>query len=72
LSVRTDGLGQQLIERRTALQPLAEFIGLGAQRRIAQRLDARLERVRSADKVRVAAKHPVVAAAEDALEKLEH
>src|SRR6185437_14379798 len=64
-------LGEQLIERRAALQPLAELTGLRLQLRIGERLHARLERVGRPHELRVAADHSVVAAAENALEKLE-
>jgi len=64
------GLRQQLIECRAFLQTLAELVGLGAQRFITQRLQLRLELIGGTHGAAVAADDALVAATENAGEKL--
>ena len=65
-------LGQEVIQGFTARGALLEFIGLGAQRRIVESLQAFLERVDLVDGSAVLAQQSLVAAAENLGEKLGH
>ena len=60
-----EGLRQQLVQRLAVGQALLESRRLGAQLRVGQALDLRLEHVDGAHVVRVALDEPIVAAAED-------
>jgi hypothetical protein len=64
------GFRQELIERRALLQAFAEFFGLRTQCFIAQLLNGRLELIRSTHRAAMAANDPLIAAAENAGEKL--
>ena len=57
-------LGQQVVEGFPGAEALAEFVRLGAQRVIGQRLDRRLERIDALDVATVGLEQALVAAAE--------
>ena len=59
------------IELGAVLEALAEFVRLGAQGLVAQSLNRRLELVGRADISAVASNEPLIAAAEDAGEKVQ-
>jgi hypothetical protein len=70
LAHRRERLGQQLVEGRALLQALAELLGSGAQRLVAELHDLRLELVGGAYCACIPAHEPLIAAAENAGEKL--
>src|SRR6059058_4425534 len=70
LAHHRERLGQQLIEGRARLQALAELLGAGAQRLVTELLDLRLELVGGAHCACIATHEPLIAAAENAGEKL--
>ncbi len=72
LADHREGFRQQVIQCRARLQAFAEFRGLGRQLGIAQGLDRTLEPVGRLDQVLVGAQQPVVTAAEDTREQIEH
>ena len=67
-----EGLGRDVVERLAVGEPLAELVGLGAQRLVAHCLQRVFERGRLAHRRLVATDDAIVATAEEPRQEIEH
>jgi hypothetical protein len=72
LAHHAEGLGQQIVERRAPGQTLAELGGLGRERLIRELRQFGFERVDARHRLHQGFDQPLVAAAEELLEWIEH
>jgi len=70
LAHHREGLGAKRLQALAGLEPTAKFLGLGAQRLVAQRLQRRLEGIDGADLAPVLAQQPRVAVTNDLAEEI--
>ena len=69
LTHHCEGFGQQGVKRLAGRHARLEFIGLGTQRLVRQRANARFQRIDLTDGCRILANQPIVAAAENLFEE---
>lgn len=62
---RRKSLGQQVVQRLAAPQPVLELLGLGTQRIVAELLEVGFERIDAFDRLAILLEEPVVATAEN-------